>query len=114
MARSLSVLCSSSVPPGIRGALTLWYLEVLPGIFVGSVTTRVREEVWEILSTALADEGIGFAVSVHAQPTEQGFVMRSVGDHPYQVEDFGGLQLIVRQHRTASAEVLEGLLSPPR
>ncbi|WP_245570413.1 type I-E CRISPR-associated endoribonuclease Cas2e [Microbacterium luticocti] len=41
------VLVLSACPPGLRGYLTRWLLEISAGVFVGSVSTRVRELMWE-------------------------------------------------------------------
>lgn len=112
MTGSVHVLATSSVPPGIRGALNQWYLEVLPGMFVGRVTSRIRDELWTTLAIALREEDAGYAVSIHTAATEQGFVLLQVGDHPYQVEDFAGLQLIARRHQTAPAGTFPGLPDP--
>ena len=110
MAGSLHIICTSSVPQGIRGALNQWYLELLPGFFVARVRSRVREEIWSLIVDALISDDDAYAVSVHSGETEQGFILRQVGDHPYQVEDFDGLQLVARRHKEAPAGLF-GVLS---
>jgi CRISPR-associated protein Cas2 len=107
----LVVLATSRVPPGSRGALTQWYVEVLPGILVGSVTKHVRDELWTTLVRGLAGDR-AYAVEVTSAPTDQGYTLRTLGDHPYKVEDFHGLMLVTRHHKKASAGVLQGLPDP--
>lgn len=112
MARHLTIICSSSVPPGIRGALTQWLLEVLPGIFLGTITTRVRNELWNTLVEALQESPNAYAVLVHHATNEQGYTLHQTGNHAYQVEDFMGLQLITRQHKQAPARLFTDLPDP--
>ncbi|MFC6154793.1 type I-E CRISPR-associated endoribonuclease Cas2e [Nocardioides yefusunii] len=92
--RSLSVMVSSSVPVGVRGALNQWMVEVLPGVYVGRLTARVRELLWESLVDALLGEEKPYAALITQAPTEQGYLARTVGDHRYALTDFDGLQLV--------------------
>jgi len=41
------VLVLSACPPGLRGYLTRWLLEISAGVFVGTASTRVRELMWK-------------------------------------------------------------------
>jgi CRISPR-associated protein Cas2 len=97
----------------VRGALTQWYLEVLPGIFVGRPTARVRDRLWKALCDGLALENAGYAALIQQASTEQGFTILTTGAHPYRVEDFDGLLLVSRQPRESSTDPLEGLPPDP-
>ena len=35
------------VPERLRGHLTRWLMEISPGVYVGKVSARVRELLWE-------------------------------------------------------------------
>ena len=70
-------LLVSKVPEGLRGHLTKWLMEVAPGVFVGKVSTRVRDELWQITADGL--EG-GTALMVLAAANEQGFEVRNTPD----------------------------------
>ena len=41
------VVVLTACPTGLRGDLTRWFFEVAPGVFVGHVSARVRERLWE-------------------------------------------------------------------
>jgi CRISPR-associated protein Cas2 len=82
------------VPIGLRGELTRWLLEVRAGVFVGTCSGMVREQLWRHIERALADTG--GAVLVHTADNEQGFIIDVLGDPSYHVEDFDGLQLVRR------------------
>lgn len=104
MAANVHVLVSSSVPPGIRGSLNQWYIEVQPGVFVGRVSARIRDYIWSILEDALTSVEGAYAASITQDPyAEQGFTARTVGTHDYEIRDFDGLQLVARQHNSRSA-----------
>lgn len=79
-------LVLSKVPVGLRGHLTKWLMEAAPGVFVGRVSARVRDELWRITLDGL--EG-GTALMVIAQPNEQGFEIRNSG-HRWEPVDLDG------------------------
>ena len=77
----------------LRGHLTRWMLEVGPGIYVGTVSPRVREHLWALVVERLDD---GAAVMVHSARTEQGFSARSAGRSTRRVVDCEGLLLTMK------------------
>lgn len=110
----LCVIASSSVPAGVRGALTQWLLEIMPGLFVGRVSGRIREYLWSELSTALAlEEGTYAALVRQDSNSEQGFSLTTVGNYRYEIEDFQGISLVTRIVRQFDDEdPFEGLPDP--
>ncbi|MFC4057636.1 type I-E CRISPR-associated endoribonuclease Cas2e [Planomonospora corallina] len=85
------VISTTAVPDHVGGALSRWLIEPCPGLFVGTVSARVRDELWSAVS---ANVGDGMAVLVHPADTEQGFLIRTAGQRRRHVVDFDGLQLI--------------------
>ncbi|MDF3292362.1 type I-E CRISPR-associated endoribonuclease Cas2e [Streptomyces silvisoli] len=88
---SMLVLATTAVPDHLRGALSRWTIEVVPGIFVGTVSARVRDELWTSVSQVVGD---GAAVLVHPAPTEQGYAIRTAGTRRRTPIDFDGLTLM--------------------
>ena len=88
---SMLVIATTAVPDHLRGALSRWTSEVVPGIFVGSVSARVRDKLWQAVTQTV---GNGAAVLVHPAPTEQGYAIRTAGTRRRVPEDFDGLTLI--------------------
>ncbi|SNC73481.1 CRISPR-associated protein Cas2 [Kytococcus aerolatus] len=86
------VLVLTAVPPGLRGHLTRWLLEISPGVFVGQVSTRVRELMWERVGEYME---VGRALLVYAADTEQGLRFETLG-HDWDPVDFEGLTLMRR------------------
>ena len=95
MAHQLSIYATTRVPPGLRGAMNKWCVEVLPGIFVGTLSGRVRSQVWQLLTDALAEEqSPAYAAFISPANNEQGFTIETYGDRRrYRAEDFDGLTL---------------------
>jgi CRISPR-associated protein Cas2 len=69
MKMSMLVVVTEAVPPRLRGRLAVWLLEVRAGVYVGDVSGRVREMIWEQVSF-LAEEGN--VVMAWATNTESG------------------------------------------
>lgn len=85
------VLILERVPPGLRGELTRWLLEPKAGVFVGRISGKVRDLLWEKVCKEARGGG---CIMMHASNREQGFAIRMHGDPARQVEDFEGLFLI--------------------
>lgn len=95
---SMTVLSTTAVPEHLRGALSRWLIEVMPGMYVGTVSARVRDELWNAVVGTIGD---GAAVLVHPDNTEQGFTLRTAGERRRKPVDFDGLTLV---RMTAASE----------
>jgi CRISPR-associated protein Cas2 len=80
-----------NVPVSLRGELTRWLLELKSGVFVGHVSARVRDKLWEKCCRA---KRIGGVTQVWSTNTEQRFEMRMCGQTQREIIDLDGLQLI--------------------
>ncbi|MGW4646973.1 type I-E CRISPR-associated endoribonuclease Cas2e [Kitasatospora sp. NPDC004289] len=88
---SMIVLSVTAVPDHVRGALTRWLLEVTPHLYVGTVSARVRTELWHTVSACIGD---GVAVLAYPAANEQGFELSTAGDQRRRPVDFDGLTLV--------------------
>lgn len=82
---------TEAVPPRLRGRLAVWLLEVRAGVYVGDVSLRIREMIWEQVA-ALADDGN--VVMAWATNTESGFDFVTYGKNRREPVDFDGLRLV--------------------
>lgn len=93
------VLVLTACPPGLRGYLTRWMLEISAGVFVGTVSKRVRELMWtrtvEMVRT-------GRAIMVFSARNEQGLGFLVHGHH-WEPVDVDGIMLMLRPDREARA-----------
>ena len=95
----LTVISLTSVPPRLRGFLTKYLWEINTGVYVGELSAKVREKLWD-RCTKEVTEG-SRAVLVYPSSNEQGFSIESFGEK-YKKVDFDGIQLILEpSHRSA-------------
>lgn len=88
------VLVLTACPPGLRGFLTRWLMEISAGVFVGKVNARVRELLWERVIEMI---GSGRAILVRSVRNEQGLDVRVHGHH-WEPIDIEGITLMLRPH----------------
>ncbi|MEE1927399.1 type I-E CRISPR-associated endoribonuclease Cas2e [Streptomyces sp. TRM 70351] len=94
----MTVIVLANCPPGLRGFLTRWLLEISPGVFLGAPSARIRDLLWEEVRTYA---GQGRALLVYQTDNEQGFTFRT-HDHAWHPTDHEGLTLI---HRPSPRDV---------
>ena len=86
------VIVLSSCPTGLRGDLTKWALEVSAGVFVGNVSARVRELLWQRIEETA---GTGQALMVWPAQNEQRWQFRTK-EHKWEPVDLDGLTFMRR------------------
>ena len=85
------VMILERVPKSLRGELTRWMLECQPNVFVGSVSARVREHLWELACRRMKG---GAGTMIFSTNGEQGYQITFWGRPTYHPEDFEGLTLM--------------------
>lgn len=88
---SMLVVVTESAPPRLRGRLAVWLLEIRAGVYVGDVSRRIREMIWEQV-VFFAEEGN--AVMAWSTNTESGFDFVTYGENRRMPIDFDGLRLV--------------------
>ena len=88
---SMLTVVTENVPPRLRGRLAVWLLEIRAGVYVGEVSQRIREMIWEQVNS-LADEGN--VVMAWATNTESGFDFVTYGENRRMPVDLDGLRLV--------------------
>ena len=89
----MTVVVLTTVPIGLRGDLTRWLFEVVPGVFVGRVTSRVRDRLWSRICKHVGHDGR--AVMISSARNEQGLSFHVLGSTWLPV-DLDGVMLIQR------------------
>ena len=80
-----------NAPPRLRGRLAIWLLEVRAGVYVGKVSRRVREMIWEQIKKGIIS---GNAVMVWSTNTESGFDFMTLGINRRIPVEMDGLKLV--------------------
>ena len=88
---SMLVVVTEAVPPRLRGRLAIWLLEIRAGVYVGDVSKRIREMIWEQVSMLAED---GNVAMVWATNTESGFDFQTYGKNRRVPIDYDGLRLV--------------------
>ena len=88
---SVCMVVTESVPPRLRGRLAVWLLEIRAGVYIGDVSRRIREMIWDQVSE-LAEKGN--VVMAWGTNTESGFDFITYGENRRMPVDFDGLRLV--------------------
>ncbi len=75
----------------LRGRLAVWLLEVRAGVYLGNVSRRVREMLWEHCEALMEDGNIVMAWQTN---TESGFDFQTLGKNRRMPIDHDGLRLV--------------------
>lgn len=89
----MTVVVLTAVPPGLRGHLTRWLLEISPGVYIGYVSARVRQLMWDRVREFVED---GRALLVYSADNEQRLEFEVHG-HDWTPVDYDGVTLMRRQ-----------------
>ena len=93
----MMMIVLQNVPKKLRGELARWMLEPSPGIFIGHVSARVRDFLWEKCNAECKNGGVVQAWNTN---NEQHFTMRMDGNTKRSVVDMEGLQLVYIPNNT--------------
>jgi len=85
------VIVVENVPPRLRGRLAIWLLEVRAGVYVGKVSTRVREMIWNQIQQGVDQ---GNAVMGWSTNTESGFDFMTCGVNRRIPKEMDGVKLV--------------------
>jgi CRISPR-associated protein Cas2 len=95
------IIVLTACPAGLRGHLSRWLLEISPGVFVGVVSSRVRDLLWERVVELAKD---GRAILVHSARGEQRLAFR-VHRHDWKPVDIDGIHLMLRPADPEAAKI---------
>jgi len=85
------VIVVEAAPPRLRGRLAVWLLEVHAGVYVGDLSVKVREMIWQQVEDGIED---GSAVMAWSTNNEQGFDFVTLGVNRRIPVEFDGVKLI--------------------
>lgn len=85
------VIVVENVPPRVRGRLAIWLLEIRAGVYIGNISRRVREMIWDQVSDGIGD---GNVVMVWTTNTESGYDFLTFGPNRRIPKEMDGLKLV--------------------
>ncbi|MCB1874634.1 MAG: type I-E CRISPR-associated endoribonuclease Cas2 [Chromatiales bacterium] len=88
---AMLVVVTEAVPPRLRGRLAVWMLEIRAGVYLGNVSKRIREMIWEQCEAGIEDGNIVMAWQTNREP---GFEFQTLGKNRRVPVDYDGLRLV--------------------
>lgn len=85
------VIIAESVPSACHGVVSRYLMRVGTGIYVGTLTPRVRDALW---IQAQEFRGRGEMTMIYPSATPQGFTVLGAGKLPKWLVDFDGLTFL--------------------
>lgn len=85
------VIVVENVPARLRGRLAVWLLEVRAGVYVGKVSRRVREMIWDTVGNGMES---GNAVMAWSTNSESGFDFVTLGANRRIPVEMDGIKLV--------------------
>lgn len=85
------VIVVENVPPRLRGRLAVWMLEIRAGVYVGKLSRRVREMIWNTVEEGM---GEGNAIMAWSTNTEAGYDFVTAGENRRIPVELDGLKLV--------------------
>ncbi len=85
------VIAVENAAPKLRGRLGVYLIEIRAGLYVGDVSKRVREMLWEQVASYI---GEGNAVMIWSTNTESGFDFATIGKNCRMPVEMNGLKLV--------------------
>lgn len=94
------VIVTECAPPNLRGRLAVYLVEVRAGVYIGSVSKRVRDLLWKQVCSYIQD---GNAIMAWSTNTESGFDFVTNGKNRRMPADFDGMKLVTFFPRDSDA-----------
>ena len=85
------VIVTENVPHRLRGRLAVWLIEIRAGVYVGDLSTKVREMIWYQIEVGIEDGNVIMAWSTN---TESGFDFLTLGENRRLPVEIDGLKLV--------------------
>ena len=97
------VITLTDCPISLRGDLTKWLLEINTGVFVGRVSARVRDNLWDRVVKNVKN---GRATLVYSTNNEQHMDFR-IHHSENEIIDFDGLKLVMKPSRARVKKIAQ-------
>ncbi len=88
---AMIMVVTENVPPRLRGRLAIWLLQIRAGVYIGNVSKRVREMIWEQCEHFIDDGNIVMGWQTN---TESGYDFQTLGENRRIPVELDGLRLV--------------------
>jgi CRISPR-associated protein Cas2 len=80
-----------NAPPRLRGRLAVWLVEIRAGVYIGDISRKVREMIWDQVEDGIGD---GNAVIAWSDNSESGFDFLTTGANRRVPCELDGIKLV--------------------
>lgn len=107
----MTVLVSKSLPASVRGSLRKWMIEVEPGVFLGELSVRVREELMNWLVPQM-DGGTALLI-FRDNSSQTGYkIITLTPEKCRRIKVVSGIPLVEISHPKSSSSKVESSETP--
>lgn len=99
---SVIVLVTIGCPAGTRGDVTRWLAEISAGVYVGKLSKRVRDELWQRVCDNAGPDGQ--VLMIVPAKNEQGYEI-TTHNYAWKQRDFDGIVFMQRQGDAKSSHL---------
>lgn len=85
------VIATENIPPRLRGRLAIWLLEIRSGVYIGKVSAKTREMIWNTIEIGAEEGNVVMAWKTN---TESGFDFLTYGTNRRLPENWNGIKLV--------------------
>ena len=85
------VIVTEMAPPKLRGYLSKWLLEIRAGVYIGDLSVKVREVLWENTQKYIQE---GNAIVAWSTNNEAGYDFDTCGKNRRIPVDFDGIKVV--------------------
>ena len=85
------VIVVENIPHRLRGRLAVWLIEIRAGVYVGDLSAKVREMIWQQIEAGIEE---GNAIMSWSTNTESGFDFLTLGENRRLPVEIDGLKLV--------------------
>jgi len=85
------VIVTENIPHRLRGRLAVWLIEIRAGVYVGDLSRKVREMIWQQVEVGIEGGNVIMAWSTN---TEAGFDFLTLGENRRLPIELDGLKLV--------------------
>jgi CRISPR-associated protein Cas2 len=85
------VIVTEAIPPRLRGRLAIWLVEVRAGVYVGDVSAKTRDMIWENITVGAENGNVVMAWNTN---NDSGFDFVTYGSNRRLPVELDGLKLV--------------------
>lgn len=100
----MTVIVTEAVSDRLRGRLSVWFIELRAGCFVGNISKRHRDRVWRLMVDEIAARGGNAVMAWGSSRNEVGFEFDTIGENRRVQRRLDGVSLIVFEKQPPKEE----------